>query len=136
MTAKELIKRIREVKTVEEARLLREEEQEWLKTASDIDIALIRDSGAGEMLFMLCGLCLNDPPKMVYHSTVDGKDYTLSNLVGLPPKTEAGSEVTVRYNPQNPQDAGYDFGEAAKEKYMLYVGIGVLVLGILIMIIF
>ena len=56
MTAKELEKKIREVKTVEEARLLREEEQEWLKTASDDDIALIRDSGAGEMLFMLCGL--------------------------------------------------------------------------------
>ncbi len=67
---------------------------------------------------------------------VDGKDYTLSNLVGLPPKTEVGAEVTVRYNPQNPQDAGYDFGEAAKDKYLLYVGIGGLVLGILIMIIF
>ena len=43
-----------EVKTSEDARKLKAEVDDWIKSADEEEIANYRDSGAGEMLHMLC----------------------------------------------------------------------------------
>ena len=66
---------------------------------------------------------------------VDGNEYKLTNAVGIPGDPKPGDQVTLCYNPAKPQDAGYYFGDEGKERYILFFGIGVLVLGIILMII-
>ena len=64
---------------------------------------------------------------------VGGNQYMLKNLI-VPGSPAIGDQVTLRYNPDNPKDAGYDFASDGKEKYILYVGIGITVVGIILMI--
>ena len=66
---------------------------------------------------------------------VGGKQYMVSNLVGIPGDPKVGDQVPFCYNPKRPQDAGYDFKSQGKEHYFLYVGLGVFVVGIICMII-
>lgn len=55
MTAKELIKKINSLQTVEEAKTVFEEEQEWIKSAPAEEVAILRDSGCAEIFYRLFG---------------------------------------------------------------------------------
>ena len=49
------IKRVfSEIKSIEEAQKLKIEVDNWIKAADDKEVASYRDSGAGEMLYMIC----------------------------------------------------------------------------------
>ncbi len=49
------IRRISEdIKTVEDARAIDKEVAEWIKTAEPSEVAKLRDSGYGEMLYTCC----------------------------------------------------------------------------------
>ena len=55
MKAKDYIKKVfEEIKTVDEAKTLYKEVKDWFKVAPESEIAIYRDSGAGEMLLMMC----------------------------------------------------------------------------------
>ncbi len=43
-----------EIKTFEDAKATQKEVREWIKTAGPSEVSRFRDSGAGEMLYMLC----------------------------------------------------------------------------------
>ena len=48
------IKKVFRLKTTAEARQLQSEVKEWIKSADKKEIEAYRDSGAGEMLYMMC----------------------------------------------------------------------------------
>ena len=53
--AEYFIKRVsKDIKTLEDARIIDKEVKEWLKTAEPSEVAKYRDSGAGEMLHLCC----------------------------------------------------------------------------------
>ena len=66
---------------------------------------------------------------------VGGTEYTTKQLLGLPGDPQLGDQVTLRYNPSNPQDSGYDFQSDDKTHYLKIIGIVLLVIGILLVII-
>ena len=63
-----------------------------------------------------------------------GENQYMLNNISVPGSPQIGDQVTLRYNPNNPKDAGYDFASDGKEHYIFYVGIGLTVVGIILMI--
>lgn len=70
--------------------------------------------------------------KLIYNYEVDGKTYTVSTDYGTQAIPETGSTRTVRYNPDNPQEAVLSGADG--NKIMIYLG-AFFILGALIFII-
>ncbi len=62
-----------------------------------------------------------------------GRQYTI-RVSGIPGDPQLGQQVTLAYNPNDPQDAGYFYNDKGKEKPILYVGIGVFIFGVILII--
>ncbi|MCR5001614.1 MAG: DUF3592 domain-containing protein [Lachnospiraceae bacterium] len=64
---------------------------------------------------------------------VDGKQYSIANQI-LPGDPQIGDPIMVNYNPKKPQDAGFDYQDKGKEHYSFFIGLGLFLLGIIILI--
>ena len=65
---------------------------------------------------------------------VDGKEYTTKPIHSIPGDPQVGGQVTLRYDPKKPWDAGYDYKSDDKTRYILWIGIGLTILSIVLII--
>ena len=65
---------------------------------------------------------------------VEGKEYSTKPLHSIPEDPKVGEQVTLRYNPKNPADAGYDYKSDDKTKIILWIGLGLILISIILII--